>query len=166
MARMTLHPDPKALHQWMIATGIVAVLVCGFATLFFLWILPLPTRMAMTVTALTWVGLPLLWAIASIVMTKKWHKTSYILGDTHLTIQKNAFLGGKSQRMYRYDTMTSLHAEQSFWGKRHGYGTLHITISRRDNEVVLPYVPNPDAFAALVKDRITTHRSTMDTVSV
>ncbi len=148
----------------MVATGAVAIGVCAFVTLFFLRIVPLPSRAAMTIIALTWVGLPLLWAITSIVMRKKWHKTSYIIGDNHLTVRKDGFMSGVSQQMYRYDTMISLKVEQSFWGRRSGYGTLRITLPRIEDEVALSYVPDPANFAALVKDHITRGRSEIDVV--
>lgn len=155
MANITLHPDPKALHQLMLTTSVMAIAVCAVVTLFFSRFVSLTSRATMTVIALTWVIFPLIWAIASITMTKKWHKTSYVLTDDYLIVNKTMPFGGKKQRLYRYEAMISLRTEQSYWSKRHGYGTIHITMPRPEQEVVLPYVSDPERQAVFLKNQVT-----------
>lgn len=158
MANLTLHPDPKALHQLMLTTGVMAIAICAVVTLFFSRFVSLSPRATMTVVALTWVMFPLLWAVASIAMTKKWRKTSYVFAEDYLIINKSLPFGGKKQRLYRYEAMISLRSEQSYWSKRRGYGTIHIIMPRPEHEVVLSYVSDPERQAVFLKNQITRTR--------
>ena len=142
----------------MMTTALVVVAVCGFATIFFWRFGSFTPRLAMTLTALTWVVMGVAWLVGSAVTSKKWHKTKYIFSDDYLTINKTSTFGASRQKMYRYEAMLSLRTEQSFAGRRHEYGTIHITMPRPEQEVVLPYVPDPERQAVFLKSQIAGRR--------
>jgi len=142
----------------MITTAAVVIAVCGFTTLFFWRFGHFTPRLAMTLIALTWVIVPLVWLVAWTVTSKKWHKTNYVLGDEYLTINKSSTFGTSKQRMYRYEAMISLRTEQSFAGRRHEYGTIRITMSKPEHDIVLPYVPDPERQAVFLKNQIVARR--------
>jgi hypothetical protein len=142
----------------MLTTAVVAITVCGFATLFFWRFGHFRPRVAATLIALTWIVVPITWLIASAMTSRKWRKTSYVLSEDYLVVNKSSTFGGKKQRMYRYEAMISLRTEQSFGGKRHDYGTIHITMPRPEHEIVLPYVPDPERQAVFLKNQISSRR--------
>lgn len=158
MTQIVIQPSSKALHHFMILTAIVTVAVCGFATLFFWRFGHFRPHFATTFVTLTWVVVPLVWLVASIVTSRRWQKTSYVFGDDYLSINKASIFGGTNQRMYRYETMISLRTNQSFSGKRHGYGTIRIMMPRPEHEVVIHYVPEPERQAVFIKNQIAGRR--------
>lgn len=154
MTQIVIQPSPKALHHFVSMSAIMTVAVGGFATLFFWRFAHLRPRVAVTMIALTWVVVGVAWLVASALTTKKWHKTNYVFGDDYLTVNKGGYYGSNAQKIYRYDAMISLHVDQSHAGRRHDYGTIRITMPRPEQEVVLPFVPEPERQAVFVKSQI------------
>lgn len=154
MTQIAVQPSSKALHRFMVSTAVMTLAVCGFATLFFWQFAHIRPQLAVTFIALTWVVVGLTWMIGSFLSSRRWHKTNYVFGDDFLTINKATSFGGVKQRMCRYDTMVSLHTDQTRAGKRHDYGTIRITMPRPEHDLVLPYVPEPERHAVFVKSQI------------
>lgn len=154
MTKIVLHPSSRALHHFLFVSAVIAVAVCGFVTLFFLRYGHFAPRLAATFVALTWVVVGLGWVIGSALASKKWNKTSYVLGDDYLTVNKVDLFGTKEQKMYRYDAMISLRTAQSYSGRRHDFGTIYITMPRPEHELVLPYVAEPERQAVFLKTQM------------
>lgn len=144
-------PLSKARLLIQIALGGILVLTAlVIVSLFFKRFVTVAPDMQAFLVMSMWIILPVFWAGGSLYLYKSWPKATYILSENALIIQKKSMFGGKSEQLYRYESITTIDCRQNFLTPD---GTLTLTLSQLD-PVTLYAVADPEAQARKIKDTI------------
>lgn len=153
MTQIVIQASPKALHHRIISSAIVTACICGGAALFFAFFKPLASHATLLVAA-TCAGVAVIWLFSMFAMTRKWHRTTYVLAEEYLAVNKGAVFGVGKRRLYRYETMVSISVSQRRNGKRHDYGTIRIAIAKPSRDMKITYVPDPERQAVFIRNQM------------
>ncbi len=148
-------PLSKTLHKLQIvASGVLILAACVLLTVFFRRAISSPPVLQALILILLWVGMPILWAIGSLLLIKKVDKVTYTLTNDSLRIQKKELFGTTSEKFYRYDMILAINSSTSFFGKHEPtFGTLKITLDKLE-PIIIHGVVAPKEQAKLIKERV------------
>lgn len=157
--RLPLSKTPIRIQ--IVVAGILVLVACIFATTFFNRVVTLaPHLQGIFLTAL-WIVLPVLWFVGSVVILKKWPKTTYLLTPSALQISKKGWFGAYSEELYRYESILSVSSSISSFGP---YGTLKLTLSRLD-PITIHAVINPTEQAHKIKAMVAKGQPKIKTIA-
>jgi hypothetical protein len=109
----------------------------GYSLIFFVWVLMIGA-----------------WGLGSLKLWGDWLTEYYELTPESIILHKKEGKGGKSQEIYRYESIISVRMIQNEWGVKHNYGDVYLTIPKIDKELVLKDIENPLTQLEAVKNRI------------
>jgi len=158
MTQIVIQPSPKALHHRILSSAIIALLISGGTVLFFTQFKPLATH-GMLFTIAACAGIALIWLLSAVALSRKWHRTTYVLAEEYLAVNKGAVFGVGKRRLYRYEAMVSIGVSQSRSGKRHEYGAIRIVMAKPARNITITYVPDPERQAVFVRNQIASYQN-------
>lgn len=161
MAQQANEIIPKSevfVKNTIILNLVATLLLAGSVSLLLIIILPTNSRIQTPLLIIIWSILPLGWIVGSAALVLRERNTKYILGPQTLTIKNGSFFGSSTEALYRYDSMLSVESNQSFFGRKYNYGTIHITVPKLEtaNAVQLKAVDNPHEQAKRIKNAVIT----------
>lgn len=149
-----LKRSSKGLQVQVLTLGIMALVLSLLAT-WLLGVLFSVTPFQGTLLKIAvWIVLVGGWAITSIKMWTDWSVKRYEIAQDAFIVHAKAGRWGRSQTIYRYESIISLRMTQGFLGKRYGYGDVHIKIPKLDDDVVMNDIDHPLEQLAEVQRRI------------
>ena len=158
MTQIVIQPSLKALHHRILSSALAALVLSGIAVLFFVQRKPFDSHV-LIFAGVTCAGIVVLWLLSVGVLSRKWHKTTYVLAEEYLAVNKGAIFGVGKRRLYRYEAMASINVAQSRTGKRHDYGTIRIVMPKPVRSIRITYVPDPERQAVFVRNQIVSHQN-------
>lgn len=94
------------------------------------------------------------WLVGAGKLWLDWHAKRYEIGKDTLIIHSKAGKFGKSQAVYRYESIISVRMTQGLLGKKFGYGDVWLTIPKLDKEVVMNDIDHPSEQLAEIQGRL------------
>ncbi len=154
MKSVTLVRSQERLKVLIIASGVAAIVTA----LVFSWLLSAALSWAPRtehfLRLVGWLGMGTVWVVQSVLSWMVWRSTTYKITPEAITVQAKSGLLGSAKTMYRYESILSVSVDQSFWGKRRGYGCIKLNVPKLDNDIVLKDVDHPSAQLAELQSRI------------
>jgi uncharacterized membrane protein YdbT with pleckstrin-like domain len=146
----TISTNPRGIQARIVIAWLLVLTMCGVISLALAVIMQNLPQSRNVLLLVVWTTLPLLWLIGSIKAYKGYKKGRYELKDDSLVVYKGGIFG-TSSKLYRYDSIVSVEVQQSYFGKKHNYGTLYITIPRLETVLRLRDIDHPHAQAEKLK---------------
>lgn len=91
---------------------------------------------------------------AAMIYYIKWQSIEYLLGPEAILVTTSVGAVGKKQKVYLYESIISASFNQNIFGRKYGYGDMHITIPKLDQKLILKDVDRPGAQLPFLQDRI------------
>ena len=152
--RVLIKRSPKGLRAQIITSGIVIVIGALFASWLTGKLFGWAPNEGQTIKIFIWVFLIGAWIISSLKLWADWNVKRYEIGKDSLIVHAKAGKWGSAQTIYRYESIISLRMTQGFWGKRFGYGDVHLTIPKLEKDVVMNDIEDPLVQLAEVQKRM------------
>lgn len=151
---MLIKRSPKGLQVQIITIGIVALLLAVLATWLIAKLFTLSSHDGFVVKVAAWGLFACAWFIGATKLWFNWHIKRYEIGKDALIIHAKAGKLGKSQSVYRYESIISVRMTQGLLGKQFGYGDVLLTIPKLDREVIMNDIDHPVEQLAEVQKRM------------
>ena len=146
--------SPKGLQVQVITVTIVAVVSAVLVTVLLAKLFAMTPMDGLLTKFLTWMVFIIIWAIGVGKLWFDWQIKRYEIGKDALIIHAKAGKFGKSQAIYRYESIISIRMTQGLLGKHYGYGDVLLTIPKLDKEVVMSDIDHPSEQLAEVQQRL------------
>lgn len=99
------------------------------------------------------VGIAIALYFASLWMLKaNWKNTQYFLTDTAIIIKRG--VNSSTENVYRFDSVVSATIQQSFMGKRGGYGDIILKVPSVEGDVILKDIDQPSGLLEKVHKKL------------
>lgn len=92
--------------------------------------------------------------IAAMIYYAKWQAQTYILRHEGIVVSNGLGNFSRKQKLFLYESIISVSFNQNYFGKKYGYGNLHITIPKLDQKLILKDVVEPDEQLPLLQQHI------------
>lgn len=149
-----LNRSPAGLQVQIITIGIVAIVVAVLSIWLISKLFSVVEGSGFALKIMVVLLFAVAWLLGSTKLWFDWHIKRYEIAADALIVYAKAGKLGKSQTVYRYESMISIRTSQNFLGKRFGYGDVFITIPKLDKEVVMNDIENPFEQLAEVQKRM------------
>lgn len=144
------------LRRQLIVSAILVLVACLVTTFFFQYAVSAAPGLQRTLMIVLWVGMPVLWIVGVLVAEINFRKTSYILTDDALSVQKSGILGRGSTQLCGYETIMSVNSTSRRYG---AYGSIELILDQQAS-VILHNVASPDEQARHIKKRVAEAKKT------
>lgn len=161
-----LRRSRAGLETKVIATGIVALILGLVATIAFYILFSWTRFSGWYLIYGTWLILFIGWGSASIRAKLKWDKIRYEISPESIIKYEKAGKMGGSKAVYRYESIISVRMTQDYFGKRNGYGNVHILIPKLDKELILKDIDRSEQQLRSLQANIEARGSTAATHSL
>ncbi len=101
--------------------------------------------------ALLLLGLAIAWVLAILALWLRRGASSYTITPDSLLIQSRQGLLGTVQSEYRFDSISSLHLYQGYFGRKFGYGDIHVGTSKDPHKIILKDIDQPERQLKVLK---------------
>ena len=144
----------KGLQVKIVAIGIVAFLSALLASWLLTKLFAMSSSDGLFTKLLVWLLFIGAWALGAAKLWFNWQVKRYEIGKDALIVHSKAGKFGKSQAIYRYESIISMRMTQGLLGKRFGYGDVLLSIPKLDKEVVMSDIDHPAEQLAEVQQRL------------
>lgn len=101
--------------------------------------------------ALLLLGLAVAWVLAILALWLRRGVSSYTITPDSLLIQSRHGVFGTTQSEYRFDAISSLHLHQGYFGRKFGYGDIHIGTAKDPHKIILKDIDQPERQLKVLK---------------
>lgn len=101
--------------------------------------------------ALLLLGLAMAWVLAVLALWLRRGVSSYTITPDSLLVQSRQGLLGTVQSEYRFDSVSSLHLHQGYFGRKFGYGDIHVGTSKDSHKIILKDIDRPEEQLKVLK---------------
>lgn len=144
----------KGLEVQVVAIGVAAVGSALLATWLLARLFALTSSSGVLTIVIVWLVFIGAWALGTAKLWFNWQVKRYEIGKDALIVHSKAGKFGKSQAIYRYESIISMRMTQGLLGKRFGYGDVLLSIPKLDKEVVMSDIDHPAEQLAEVQRRL------------
>lgn len=161
-----LRRSRAGLESKIISTGIIALVLGIVATIVISLMFSWTKNQGWFFIAGTWLMLFFGWGYTAIRSKIRWDKVRYEITPESIIIYEKAGKLGGSKTIYRYESIISVRMTQDYFGKRYGFGDVHIVIPKLDKELILKDIEQPDSQLRSLQANIEARGSTAATHSL
>jgi membrane protein YdbS with pleckstrin-like domain len=149
-----LKRSQKGLKAQIISIAVVAVILLIFSAFIFSKLFGWTPAEGKIAISLSWILIIGGWVVATVRLWLNWNNKKYEITEDAFIVHGKAGNFGKSQAIYRYESILSVKMTQGFLGKKYNYGDVRLTIPKLDKDVIMNDIENPMEQLAMVQKRI------------
>ena len=94
--------------------------------------------------ALTFLAVLFLAGVASMIYYGRWQANTYELRSEGIVVNTGFGNFSRKQKLYLYESIISVSFNQDYFGKKYGYGNVHVTIPKLEKKLILEDIEKPD----------------------
>lgn len=164
MSNNQLSRSSVALKYSIISTGIAALLILSGAWLILDVILHWAPRAKGFLVSMSFLVIFFGWAVQSFLSWKNWKNLRYEVDGESIAVYKKKGMFGRTKTVYRYESIISVRMSQGYFGKKHNYGDIYLTIPKLEKEIVLKDIDNPNEPLSHVQKAVSTKSAASQTL--
>lgn len=103
---------------------------------------------------ITFLLVMVLTGIASMIFYGKWQANHYLLRAEGIVVTWGFGDFSRKQKLYLYESIISVSINQNYFGKKYGYGDIHVTIPKLDRKLILRDITEPTKQLRLFEQQI------------
>ena len=137
--------------------AVVSIIVAILAALVFGALFKLALGGYNGTRALTFLAVLFLAGVAAMIYYGRWQANTYELRSEGIVVNTGFGNFSRKQKLYLYESIISVSFNQDYFGKKYGYGNVHVTIPKLEQKLILEDIERPDqtmpALKMHIKDR-------------
>lgn len=154
MQARELKKSPKAFKVKLTAIAVLSVLVALLAALLIGAFFKLAWGGHYGTRILTFLAVMFLAGLAAMIYYGRWQAHTYELRPEGIVVNTGFGNFSRKQKLYLYESIISVSFNQNYFGKKYGYGDVHITIPKLEKKLVLEDVEKPDQHLSVLQGHI------------
>lgn len=91
---------------------------------------------------------------ATLIRYIKWQSVHYLLSPEGIVVTDSVGMLGKKQKIYLYESIITASVNQNFFGRKYGYGDIHLTIPKLEKKLMLKDLDQPASALTDLQARI------------
>lgn len=146
------NPQAFVVQLWFMAIGgfIMALIIGAMVGAFFTILLGSADWSGF----LTFLIILFVIGFAAMIYYKKWLSIEYVLGPEAILVTKSNGAFGKKQKVFLYESIITASFNQNYFGRKYGYGDMHITIPKLEEKLILKDIDSPGNQLPFLQERI------------